>query len=243
MTDDASHDRPVAVVTGGTRGIGAAVCRHLDRAGHHVVALARSVATVEAAAEVVSCDVTDPDAVAEVFAAQERVDVLVNNAGAATSNPVQRTTIDQWHAMLAVNATGPFLCSRAVVAGMRERGHGRIVTVASTAGLEGGAYITAYCASKHAAVGLTRALAAELEATGVAAAAVCPTYVDTPLTDETVATIRDTTGVDERRARRMVVERTPHGRLLDPDEVAAAVVDLVTHPDPNGTITILDGAP
>lgn len=243
MTDAGAGDGPVAVVTGGTRGIGAAVCRELDRAGHHVVAVARSAVEVEGAAEVVACDVTDPEAVADLFAAREHVNVLVNNAGAAVSNPLQRTTIDQWQTMLAVNATGPFLCSRAVVAGMRERGHGRIVTVASTAGLEGGAYITAYCASKHAAVGLTRALAAELDGTGVAAAAVCPTYVDTPMTDQTIATIRATTGVDEQQARRLVVDQTPHGRLLTPDEVATAVVDLVTNPDPNGTITILDGAP
>jgi NAD(P)-dependent dehydrogenase (short-subunit alcohol dehydrogenase family) len=231
-----------AIVTGGTRGIGLAVCRALLDRGTEVVALGRRRVDLDGIT-VRTCDVTDADEVAATVADLEPVDVLVNNAGVATSNPIERTTPDEWHTTMAVNATGPFLCSRAVVPGMKQRGRGTIVTVASTAGLAGARYITAYTAAKHAAVGLTRALAAELDGTGVAAAAVCPTYVRTEMTDRTIATIREKTGATEAEAWERLAAQTPHGRILDVDEVADAVVALLDAPDANGRITVLDGAP
>ena len=119
------------------------------------------------------------------------LDVLVNNAGVAESAPLARTTLADWRRQLDVNATGAFLCTRAAVPGMVERDSGRVVTVASTAGLVGGRYVAAYTASKHAAVGLMRAVAAEVAGTGVTANAVCPSYVRTPMTERTLERISE----------------------------------------------------
>ncbi len=229
-----------AVVTGGTRGIGAAVTRRLVEAGYEVFAMARHSVDIDGAAVVV-CDVTDTLAVSDVFSRLGTVGVLVNNAGAAVSNPIERTTDDEWETVMAVNATGPFLCSRAVVPGMKERGFGRIVTIASSAGIAGAPYISAYAASKHAAVGLTRALAAELAGSGVTAAAVCPTYVKTEMTDETIRNIADRTGAGLEEAWRRLADLTPHGRILQPEEVADVVLDLIGDPTANGEIRVLDG--
>ncbi len=161
----------LVVVTGGTRGIGAAISRRFTDAGDKVVALNST-----------DLDVTREDAVSDVLGPLE-VDVLVNNAGISTSAPVHRTTLDDWRAQFEVNATGAFLCTRTVLPGMRERDRGRIVTVASTAALAGRPYTAGYTASKHAAVGLMRAVAAEVAGTGVTANAVCPTFVRTDMTD------------------------------------------------------------
>ena len=171
----------VVVVTGGGKGIGRAVVARFASAGDRVVAVGRDRVALEqsdaSAAEV--CDVTDETQVSALFERLERVDVLVNNAGISTSAPLPRTTLADWQAHLDVNATGAFLCTRAVVPGMIERANGRIVTVASTAALAGSRYTAAYTASKHAAVGLMRAVAAEVAGTGVTANAVCPAFVRT----------------------------------------------------------------
>ena len=172
-----------------------------------------------------------------------RVDVLVNNAGLAVGAPLARTTLDDWRAHLDVNATGAFLCTRAVLGGMIERGDGRIVTVASVAGLVGARYTAAYSASKHAAIGLMRATAAEVAGTGVTANAVCPAYVDTDMTRRTVENIVAKTGRTAEEAEAELAAMTPLGRLLEPDEVAAAVVFLAS-PEAaaiNGQTIVLDG--
>ena len=205
----------VVVVTGGTRGIGAAVARHFEAAGDRVIALGRA-----------DCDVTDEQQVADVFGRIGAVDVLVNNAGVSASADLARTTLDDWRAQVGVNATGAFLCTRAVVPGMRERDSGRIVTVASTAGLEGAKYTAAYTASKHAAVGLMRAVAAEVAGTGVTANAVCPGFVRTDMTAASVRNIVARTGRTEAEAEAAVAAMSPLGRLLEPDEVAFAVAFL-----------------
>ncbi|MPZ51763.1 MAG: SDR family NAD(P)-dependent oxidoreductase [Acidimicrobiia bacterium] len=230
----------VAVVTGGTRGIGAAITRALIPEVGAVIAVARDRVEMDGV-EVLTCDVTDASAVTNTLDGIGQIDVLINNAGTSTSNPIERTSDDDWHTMLSVNATAPFLCSRAVVPGMKERGFGRIVTVASTAGLHGSPYITAYTASKHAAVGLTRALAAELEDTGVTASAVCPTYVKTEMTDRTIRNISERTGAGIEDSWRRLADLTPHGRILQPEEVADAVIDLIGDPTANGQIRELDG--
>jgi NAD(P)-dependent dehydrogenase (short-subunit alcohol dehydrogenase family) len=220
----------VVVVTGGAKGIGKAVA---DRfAGDQVEAGGRDM-----------LDVTDEDAVASFFERVGRVDVLVNNAGVAEGAPVGRTSLESWRHHFDVNATGAFLCTRAVVGGMRERGRGAVVTVASTAGRAGAPYTAAYTASKHAAVGLMRAAAAELAGTGVTANAVCPTFVDTPMTDRSVANIVRRTGRSEEESRSALASASPLGRLLDPDEVAAAVVWLAS-PEAaaiSGQALVLDG--
>ena len=169
--------------------------------------------------------------------------MLVNNAGIASGATLARTTLDEWRAHLDVNATGAFLCTRTVVGGMIERGDGRIVTVASVAGLYGARYTAAYTASKHAAVGLMRATAAEVAGTGVTSNAVCPAYVDTAMTDRTVETIVAKTDRSADEARAELESMTPLGRLLDPDEVAAAVVFLASREAAsiNGQTIVLDG--
>jgi NAD(P)-dependent dehydrogenase (short-subunit alcohol dehydrogenase family) len=205
----------VVVVTGGTRGIGAAVAERFAAAGDRVTALGRA-----------DCDVTDEGQVAETFERIGRVDVLVNNAGVSASADVARTTLEDWRAQIDVNATGAFLCTRAVLAGMRERESGRIVTVASTAGLQGAKYTAAYTASKHAAVGLMRAVAAEVAGTGVTANAVCPGFVRTDMTAASVQRIATTTGRTASEAEAAIASMGPLGRLLEPEEVAFAVAFL-----------------
>jgi NAD(P)-dependent dehydrogenase (short-subunit alcohol dehydrogenase family) len=215
----------LVVVTGGEGGIGRATAERFKALGDDVEAPGRA-----------DLDVTDEASVAAFFDGKA-VDVLVNNAGLAESAPLLRTTLESWRAHLDVNATGPFLGTRAVIGGMRERGRGTIVTVASTAGTRGAPYVAAYTAAKHAAVGLMRATAAELEGTGVTANAVCPAFVDTPMTERTVANIVERTGRSPEDARAAL------GRLLDPDEVAAAVVWLAS-PEAagiSGQTLVIDG--
>jgi NAD(P)-dependent dehydrogenase (short-subunit alcohol dehydrogenase family) len=224
--------RRCVVVTGGTRGIGAAIAARFAADGDDVIAIGRA-----------ECDVTDEAAVAALFERVGPVDVLVNNAGIASSAPLARTTLDDWRAQLDVNATGAFLCTRAALPGMLERDRGRIVTVASRAGLSGSRYTAAYTASKHAAVGLTRAVAAEVAGTGVTANAVCPTFVRTDMTTESVRRIVASTGRSEQEAEAALAAASPLGRLLDPEEVAFAVAFLAA-PEAgaiNGQTLILDG--
>jgi NAD(P)-dependent dehydrogenase (short-subunit alcohol dehydrogenase family) len=222
----------VVVVTGGTRGIGAAVAERFRAAGDEVTALGRA-----------DCDVTDEQQVEDVFARIGPLDVLVNNAGVSTSADVGRTTLDDWRAQIDVNATGAFLCTRAVLASMRQRDRGRIVTVASTAGLAGAKYTAAYTASKHAAVGLMRAVAAEVAGSGVTANAVCPGFVRTDMTARSVERIVATTGRSAEQAEAAIAQMAPLGRLLEPEEVAFAIFFLAA-PEAgavNGQTLVLDG--
>ncbi len=193
------------------------------------------------------CDVTKPLEVKSLaLSAREamgRVDLLVNNAGTATSNPLKRITIDEWRHIMEVNATGTFLCTQAVMEGMRSKGFGRVVNVASMAGLEGGKYISAYTAAKHAVVGFTRAMAVEVAGTGVTVNAVCPGYVDTPLTDETVARIMKKTGGTHDEALALLLEQAGQARLIRGSEVADVIVGLCgpSAADRTGEAVVLDG--
>lgn len=210
--------------------------------GRDRTALDETAASSPGPIETAVLDVTDPEAIEALFSRLE-VDVLVNNAGVAPSAPAHRTTLEEWDRTMEVNATGPFLCTRAVLGGMKERDRGRIITVASIASHLGTRYTAAYTASKHAALGFIRAVAAEVAGTGVTANAVCPAYVDTPMTDVAVARIEDRTGMDQDRARDVLANISPLGRLLDPDEVAHAVAFLAS-PDSgsiNGQSIVLDG--
>ncbi len=237
------------VVTGGSRGIGRAVAVRMAAEGYEVVATGRDrealAETVEASGGSVtteSLDVADAAAVTEFFDGR-RVDVLVNNAGVAPSAPLERTSLEEWETTMRVNATGAFLCTRAVVGGMKERNRGRIITVASVASHVGARYIAAYVASKHAVLGLMRAVAAELAGSGVTANSVCPAYVDTPMTDASVERIGRLTGIEPESARERLARSVPLGRLLAPEEVAH-VVAFLAHPDSgaiNGQSIVLDG--
>jgi NAD(P)-dependent dehydrogenase (short-subunit alcohol dehydrogenase family) len=171
------------------------------------------------------------------------VDVLVNNAGISASAPLSKTSLDDWRSQIEVNATGAFLCTRAVLPGMRERDRGRIVTVASTASHVGYRYTAGYTASKHAAAGLMRAVAAELAGTGVTANAVCPAFVRTDMTASSVARIQERTGRASADAEAALAAASPLGRLLEPSEVAFAVSFLAA-PEAaaiNGQTLVLDG--
>ncbi|MGH9211209.1 MAG: SDR family NAD(P)-dependent oxidoreductase [Acidimicrobiales bacterium] len=237
----------VVVVTGGGGGIGRALVERFAAEGDDVVTVGRDrtavVATDRTRSEV--CDVTDDAAVTAMFERIGPVDVLVNNAGTSASAPVHATTLDDWQRLLDVNATGAFLCTRAVLPGMVERDRGRIVTVASTAGIAGSRYTAAYTASKHAAVGLMRVVAAEVAGTGVTANAVCPTFVRTDMTRRTVHRIAAATGRTEDESRSALVATMPLGRLVEPDEVAFAVAFLAAPGAAaiNGQTLVLDGGP
>ena len=247
----------VAVVTGAGRGIGAATAKALADAGFSVVVAARTrdqierrsaeLVTLGHRAKAVVCDVTSEASVLAL--AREAADlgpvaVLVNNAGAAGSTPLVRTSLEEWNRLIAVNATGAFLCTRAFLPGMLEQQWGRVVNVASTAGLGGGKYLAAYSAAKHALVGLTRSAAAEVAGTGVTVNAVCPNFVDTEMTAETVGRIVAKTGRTREDALAAALASAGQTRLIPAEEVAAAVVSLAAadgaHP-PNGEALILDG--
>jgi NAD(P)-dependent dehydrogenase (short-subunit alcohol dehydrogenase family) len=246
-----------AVVTGGGQGIGAAVVRALAEAGASVVTPGRTLGKLEQLAEelrqegrdvwAAACDVSDAESIARLAAvAREKlgpIDILVNNAGIAHSAPIARTSLDDWERMLRVNATGAFLCLQAFLPDMVERKWGRIVNVASMAGLEGAPYIIAYTASKHALVGLTRAAAAEVDKHGVTVNAVCPGYVETPMTEATIENIVRKTGKSVEEARAAILATMPGGRMILPEEVAAAVLALVDDASGkrNGEAVVIDG--
>lgn len=250
-----------AVVTGGGRGIGEAVARALAEAGAAVVVAARTTAEIEAAAEglradghrawAVACDVTDEESVEALEReAGERfrkdgidVDILVNNAGLAGSAPLHRLTLEEWNRTFAVNATGTFLCTRAFLPSMVERGRGRIVNVASVAALHGARYISAYAAAKHAVLGFTRSVAAEAAPAGVTVNAVCPGYVDTGMTRESVARIVRKTGRSEAEALDALLAGSPQRRLIEPAEVAHVVLSLCAEEAKgiNGQAIVIDG--
>lgn len=243
------HVRRV-VVTGGSRGIGRAIVSRFASLGDEVIAVGRdrdALAAVarEAGAGVIvrGCELTDESAVAALMAAVGPVDVLVNNAGSAESAPLHKTTLESWNSQMAINATAVFLCTRAVITGMRERNQGRIVTVASTAGRVGAPYTSAYTASKHAAVGLMRAVAAELAGTQVTANAVCPAFVDTEMTQASATRIAERTGRSLEQSFETLAKLSPLGRLVDPGEVADAVVWLASAQAGaiNGQTIVLDG--
>ncbi len=251
QTRNTTRTPRTVVISGAAGGVGRHCCARFVAAGDRVVALGRNVAALEAlraelgdGLDVRPCDVSDEDAVRATFAALDGTpDVLVNNAGIARSAPLGRTTLADWNEHLQVNATGPFLCTREVIDGMRERGSGAIVTVASTVARVGAPYTAAYAASKHAAVGLMRVASAELAGSGATANAVCPTFIDTPMTAASVARIADRTGRDADAAREALGRQSPLGRLLDPDEVAASVLWLASTDarSLNGQTMVLDG--
>lgn len=250
----AAHGTRVGLVTGGGRGIGREIALALAREGCAVAVAARTMREIEEAAAAVRLagpatlavplDVTDPAAVdravARVADTLGPVDVLVNNAGIAGSAPLLKTEPDLWERHMKVNVTGPYLMTRAVLGGMLERGWGRVINIASLAGLYGAPYVTAYTASKHALVGFTRALAMEVSGTGVTANAICPGYVATDLVWNAARNIEKKTGKTFDEAVEGMARINPGGRLLEPAEVAAVVVKLFYDDVTNGETIVLD---
>ncbi len=225
-----------ALVTGGGRGIGASIAGALTGAGAVVTVVGRNtslLAGIVAAGDAagwVQADVTDTDslatAVARAEAAQGPLAILVNNAGAAETAPLARTDRALWDRMLAVNLTSVFEAMRLVVPAMSVRGYGRVVNIASTAGLTGYPYVAAYVAAKHAVVGLTRALALEHAKSGVTINAVCPGFTGTDLLANSVASVASKSGRPAADILASYVRANPQGRLVLPTEVAAAVLFL-----------------
>lgn len=239
-----------AVVTGGGSGIGLAVARVLVDKGAGVTITGRNAQRLEKAASELGvsfqvADVTDREAVRGAFAAAtERygaVDVLVNNAGVAEAAPFARASEEHWDQALAVNLTGVYNCTKSVIEGMLQRGSGRIVNVASTAGLTGYAYVSAYCAAKHGVIGLTRALALEYARKGITVNAVCPGYTDTEIVQRSLDKIVETTGRTREEALAELVGSNPQGRLVRPDEVADTVVWLCRQDSMNGQAIAVAG--
>lgn len=235
-----------AVVTGGGRGIGLAIARALVRAGARVSIVSRTPERERGddAFFRASANVGINAQVAVAFnscrAAHGPISILVNNAGIAASAPLLRTNLGMWKRMLGTNLTGTFLCTRAALPDMLAAKSGRILNVASTAGLSGGAYISAYCASKHGVVGFTRAIAAELHSKGITANALCPGYAETEMLDLAIANIVERTGATVDAARARLASENPLGRIAELDEIAAAAIDLIAS-DRTGVATVVPG--
>lgn len=235
-----------AVVTGGGRGIGRAIARALTQAGAVVTIFGRNKSVLDEAvgagdaAVAQAVDVTDRAALVAALSAQEW-GVLVNNAGAAETNTLAQTGPDQWDRAIALNLTAVFDACRAVVPGMVGRGGGRVVSIASTAGLVGYPYVSAYCAAKHGVIGLTRSLALETARSGVTVNAVCPGYTDTDLVTRAAATVAARTGRPTDEIRDRYARQSPIGRLVQPAEVADAVLYLCRSPAMTGQALAVSG--
>jgi NAD(P)-dependent dehydrogenase (short-subunit alcohol dehydrogenase family) len=241
MADSSFAARGV-VVTGANRGIGQAVALAFLEAGYQVVAVARTLPSLSGLAglaekhagrlEQLACDVSDREALGRTCALlKARVPVpavLVNNAGVSLSAPLEKTSQEALERVLAINTVAPYMLCAALLPGMAASGGGRVINIASLAGLRGVRYTSAYCASKHALVGLTRALALEWAERGVTLNAVCPGWTDTDMLDTAVRTITEKTGRSAEQARSAILSRNPTGRPVHPEEVAQLVLYLAS---------------
>lgn len=234
----------IALITGGGRGIGRAVALEFARAGARIIVAARTETEVaRVAAEIQSecdtaalffaCDVSDKESVERTFRGVTEgfgrgADILVNNAGIAQSAPLLKTDDDHWQRHLAINLTGTFYCTRAALPSMLGLGWGRIINIASIAGKTGAPYISAYAASKHGVLGLTRSLALEVATKGITVNAICPGFVETDMTARAVENITAKTGKSSEDARSVIENMSPQQRLVTPEEVAALALLLAS---------------
>ncbi|HEV2915845.1 MAG TPA: 3-oxoacyl-ACP reductase FabG [Pyrinomonadaceae bacterium] len=234
----------IALITGGGRGIGRAIAFAFAREGARVCVVARTLAEVARVASEIekecrveaasfTCDVSDKESIGRAFAfAAERfgrgADILVNNAGIAESAPLLKTDDELWQRHLSVNLSGTFHCTRAALPAMLARGWGRVINIASIAGKTGAPYISAYAASKHGVLGLTRSVALEVASKGITVNAICPGYVETDMTTHAVENVTARTGRSAEEARRIIEAMSPQNRLVTPEEVAALALLLAS---------------
>ena len=239
----------LALVTGGGRGIGAACARQLAAAGAKVIVCGRTQADLEAVAKdiggtAITCDIADRAATDRMMRELPgRVDVLINNAGVAESASLEKTSDELWDRIIELDATAPFRVTRALVPSMVKAGWGRVVNIASNAGVAGYGYSAAYCAAKHAMVGFTRALAVDLARSGVTINALCPGWVHTRMSDEAVARIAAKTNRSAEEARATLEAMSPQRRMIEPEEVAYAAVMLCADASRgiHGQTIVIDG--
>ncbi len=225
-----------AVVTGGGTGVGASIAKALAQAGATVTITGRtesSLNEVAATSERITsiiCDVTDPESVAALFSQiAERhgcADIVIANAGAAESRPFAKLDYERWRRMIDVNLDGAFLTIHAGLKGMADREWGRIISIASIAGLKGYAYVSAYCAAKHGVLGLTKAVAVEVAQSGITVNAICPGFTETPMLERSLEFITEKTGRSREEAEQELLKDNPSGRFIQPEEVAQSVLWL-----------------
>jgi NAD(P)-dependent dehydrogenase (short-subunit alcohol dehydrogenase family) len=241
-----------ALITGGGTGIGAATAEQLADEGARVTLIGRRLEPIQAIADRIAgaatqCDVTDPEQLARAFeiarAAYGPIDILVVNAGVAESAPFHKMTRESWDRLIATNLTAAFGCARAAIGDLLKSDSGRLVFVASVAGLRGVPYAAHYASSKHGLLGLMRSLAAEYARTSLTVNAVCPGYVDTPMTDQSVERVSEITGRSEQDSRSIITNMNASGRLVDAQAVAnvIAMLCLPISRDINGAAITIDG--
>ncbi|HEX6731638.1 MAG TPA: SDR family oxidoreductase [Pyrinomonadaceae bacterium] len=230
----------VALITGGGRGIGRSIALAFAKEGAIVVVAARTKDQVEAVAKEIgsnslslTCDVADAESVKQMFANAQKAfgrgpDILVNNAGIAESAPLVHTDDELWHRHLAINLSGSFYCTRAALPSMIKGKWGRIINIASIAGKTGAPYISAYSASKHGLIGLTRSVALEVATLGITVNAICPGYVDTQMTTRAIENITTKTQRSSEEALEILEKTNPQNRLITPEEVAAVALLLAS---------------
>jgi NAD(P)-dependent dehydrogenase (short-subunit alcohol dehydrogenase family) len=241
-----------ALITGGGTGIGAAAAAQLHAAGAKITVTGRRLEPLQAVAQrvggyAISCDVTEADQIGNAFdearAINGPIELLVVNAGIAESAPFHKMTRESWDRIIATNLTAAFECSRAAIADLLASDNGRLVFVASVASLRGVPYAAHYAASKHGLLGLMRSLAAEYAKTNLTVNAVCPGYVDTPMTDQSIARVSEITGRSEDQSRVAITNMNASGRLVDPEGIATMILTLCLprSRDVNGAAITLDG--
>jgi NAD(P)-dependent dehydrogenase (short-subunit alcohol dehydrogenase family) len=241
-----------ALITGGGTGIGAAAASHLHAAGAKVSLLGRRMEPLQQTAErlggyAVTCDVTQPEQIGQAFEEARTlngpIEMLVVNAGIAESAPFHKMTRESWDRIIATNLTAAFDCAQAAIGDLLKSENGRLVFVASVASLRGVPYAAHYAASKHGLLGLMRSLAAEYAKTNLTVNAVCPGYVDTPMTDQSVARVSQITGRSEEQSRSAITNMNASGRLVDPDGIGTTILTLCLPQsrDVNGAAITIDG--